>query len=168
MTASTRNAKARPVTADPSPALTERLASIDGVTSVACHNHGLWVDGPLLDVMAMAEAMTALGFRLASITAIPQSVEGETTIIYHFISASTVINFRTQTRNRALASLAGRLRAASWAEREIRDLFAVDFPGHPNPAPLLKPSGFANGMVREAMCGPAALANSPTSALRVK
>ncbi|MDR3533443.1 MAG: NADH-quinone oxidoreductase subunit C [Rhodopila sp.] len=156
------------MTADPPPALTERLASIDGVTSVTFHNRGLWVDGPLLDVEAMADAMAGLGIRLASITAIPQSVKGETTIIYHFITESTIVSFKTQTRNGALASLAGRLRAAAWAEREIRDLFAVDFPGHPNLVPLLKPSGFASGMVREAMCGPAVLANSPTSALRVK
>jgi NADH-quinone oxidoreductase subunit C len=156
------------MTADPPPALTERLASINGVASVTFHNRGLWVDAPMLDVEAMADAMTALGIRLATITAIPQSVKGETTIIYHFIAESMIVSFRTQTRNGALASLAGRLRAAAWAEREIRDLFAVDFPGHPNLVPLLKPSGFANGMVREAMCGPAALANSPTSALRVK
>ncbi len=168
MTASIRNAKARPVTADPSRALTERLASIAGVASVAFHNHGLWVDAPLLDVEAMADAMTVLGIRLASITAIPRSVKGETTIIYHFITETTIISIKTQTRNGALASLAGRLRAASWAEREIRDLFAVDFPGHPNPLPLLKPAGFANGMVREAMCGPAKLSGSPTSGLRVK
>ncbi len=156
------------MTADPPTPLTERLASINGVASVTFHNRGLWVDGPLLDVEAMADAMAGLGIRLGSITAIPQSVKGETTIIYHFISESIIISFKTQTRNGALASLAGRLRAAAWAEREIRDLFAVDFPGHPNPLPLIKPSGFANGMLREAMCGPAALAKSPTSALRVK
>jgi NADH-quinone oxidoreductase subunit C len=156
------------MTVDPPPALTERLASINGVASVTSHNRGWWVDAPLLDVEAMADAMTGPGIRLATITAIPRSVKGETTLIYHFILESTIVSFKTQTRNGAIASLAGRLRAASWAEREIRDLFAVEFPGHPNPLPLLKPSGFANGMVREAMCGPAALANSPTALLRAK
>jgi NADH-quinone oxidoreductase subunit C len=151
------------VTADPPPALTELLASIEGVRSVTFHNGGLWVDAPLLDVETMAEAMA--GSRLSSITAIPQSVQGETTVIYHFIAESIIVSFRTQTRNGAIASLAGRLRAAAWAEREIKDLFAVDFPGHPNCLPLLKPGGFADGMMRQAMCGPAALANSPTSGL---
>jgi NADH-quinone oxidoreductase subunit C len=164
MTASLRNAKARPVTAD----LTARLAAIPGVASVTCHNRGLWAAGPALDVEAMADAMAELGIRLATITAIPQSVAGETTIIYHFIAAAIIVSFKTQTRNGAIASLAGRLRAAAWAEREIKDLFAVDFPGHPNLLPLIKPSGFADGMMRAAMCGPAALANSPTAGLRGK
>jgi len=145
----------------------ERLQAIPGVASVTLRRGALWVEGPLLDVEAMADAMTALGLRLAAMTAIPLSPGGETTIIYHYVAASQVINVRTQSRNGSLASVATRARPASWAEREIRDLYGVEFPGHPNPVPLMKPPGFENGMLREAMCGPAAFARSPTSRLAI-
>ena len=82
------------------------LAAIAGVVSIAERNHALWVEGPALDVHAMAVAMAAHGIRLAAITAIPQSPHGETTIIYHYVAPSQVINIRTATRNGALASIA--------------------------------------------------------------
>jgi NADH-quinone oxidoreductase subunit C len=41
-------------------------------------------------------------------------------------------------------------RPASWAERELHDFFAVAFPGHPNLAPLLRPSQLTDGFFRDA------------------
>jgi NADH:ubiquinone oxidoreductase subunit C len=143
--------------------LSAHLKAIPGVVSVTLSNAALWVEAPELDVEAMAGAMAALGIRLGAITAIPQSLRGETTIVYHYAADAQIINIRTRTRNGALASVAGKARPASWAEREIKDLFGVEFPGHPNLVPLLKPAGFENGMMRKAMCGPAVLAKSPTS-----
>ena len=148
--------------------LIERLKAIPGVVSVELREGSLWVEGPLLDVEAMADTMAALAIRMLTITAIPQSVHGETAIIYHYADERKVINFKTGTRNGMLTSLAPKARAASWAEREIKDLFAVEFSGHPNPLPLLKPKGFEDGMLREAMCGPVVLAKTPASRLAVE
>ncbi|AWK89784.1 hypothetical protein DEW08_25455 (plasmid) [Azospirillum thermophilum] len=146
----------------------EHIRAIPGVVSVAARNGSLWAEGPFLDVEAMAGAMDALGIRLGTVTAIPLSEDGETTVIYHYIDEYEVINFKTATRNGVLASLAASVRPASWAEREIKDLFAVDFPGHPNLVPLLRPEGFEPGMLRAAMCAPAAMTRSPVSPLARK
>ena len=52
------------------------------------------------------------------------------------------INFKTATRGGApIRSLALITHPASWIEREIHDFFAVDFIGHPNLVPLLRPPG---------------------------
>ena len=151
------------MSAEFTPELSARLGAIAGVLGVALHDGGVWVEAPGLDVHAMNEAMAALGIRLGTITARPLSVQGETVIIYHYIALTTSINFKTLTRGGALPSLADRVPAASWAEREIKDLFGVDFPGHPNLVPLMKPKGFEDGMLRAAMCGPVLLPRSPTS-----
>nr|WP_238481904.1 NADH-quinone oxidoreductase subunit C [Pinisolibacter aquiterrae] len=96
--------------------------------------------------------MPALGLRLGTITGIPLGPDGETAIIYHFVAHDRIVDVATVTRNNAIASLAPRLRPASWAEREIHDLFDVDFLGHPNLAPLMRPEGYATGMMRAPMC----------------
>jgi NADH-quinone oxidoreductase subunit C len=139
------------------------LAALPGVAAVAQRAQALWVEAPALDPPAMARAMAERGIRLAAITAIPQSPDGETTILYHYVTPALSINVRTRTRNNHLPSIAALARPASWSEREIRDLFGVEFDGHPNPVPLLRPAGFAAGMLRAAMCGPTAPVQSPTA-----
>jgi NADH:ubiquinone oxidoreductase subunit C len=142
-----------------------QLKRIPGAETVTSHNRSLWVEGLQLDVEAAADVMAALGIRFGTITAIPLGPDGETTIIYHFTDERQIINIKTRTRNGTLASLANKLPAASWPEREIKDLFAVEFLGHPNLIPLMKPQGFEPGMLRAAMCGPRVLPKSPTSRL---
>lgn len=145
--------------------LTEALQGIPGVRSVTERNDALWVDAPLLDVGAMAATMVGLGIRLGTVTAIPRAEDGEATVIYHYIDEHRVISVKTCTRNGALPSLAPNVRAASWAEREIRDLFAVEFPGHPNPVPLIRPEGIDTATLREAMCRPSTVGRKPVSPL---
>ena len=130
------------------------IAAIPGVDFVATHGGALWAEAPGIDVRIMAEAMAAQGLRLAAITAIPRSLSGETTIVYHFVGGAKVVNLRTETRGNALPSLAATCRAASWAEREAMDLFGVVFTGHPDPSPLLCPPGLPPGLMRAPMCGP--------------
>lgn len=154
------------MTADRNPRrLADTLQAIPGVSTVTERNGALWVDAPLLEVEAMAAAMADLGIRLGTVTAIPHAGDAESTVIYHYIDEHRVINVKTCTRNGALASLAPTVRAASWAEREIRDLFAVEFPGHPNPVPLIRPDGIDTATLREAMCRPAEVARKPVSPL---
>lgn len=142
-----------------------RLQGLPGVTQLLRHDGAWWASGPALDVLAMAGLMHTLGVRLGTITAVPLALQGETRVLYHYVARSQLINFDTLTRDGSLPSLAATVFAANWAEREIHDLFGVSFTGHPNPAPLLKPQGFETGMLRQAMCGPAALARSPTAGL---
>lgn len=142
-----------------------QLREIPGVNRVVHQAGGWWAAGAGLDIQAMAERMQALGIRLGTITAVPLATQGETRIIYHWVATGQIVNFETLTSYGALPSLARTVRAAGWAEREIHDLFGVTFVGHPNPAPLLKPEGFDNGMLRAAVCGPRSLAGSPTSGL---
>ncbi len=145
--------------------LPEDLRALPGVTTLRSQGGAWWAGGPALDVAAMATVLGGLGLRLGTLTAVPLAPQGETRVVYHWLAAHQFVNVETVTRQGALPSLAPRLRAAGWAEREIHDLFGVHFEGHPNLAPLLRPEGFAVGMLRSAMCGPAVLARSPTLAL---
>lgn len=145
--------------------LQERLHALPGVTQLSHHNGAWWASGPALDVAAMADLMHAMGIRMGTITAVPLGPQGETRVLYHWLATAQFVNFETVTREGALPSLANSVRAAAWAEREIHDLFGVTFVGHPNPAPLLKPDGLETGLLRQALCGPAVLARSPTLGL---
>ena len=108
------------------------------------------VDG--LDADALVGAVGRLDLRLGAITGTPSLGSNETEIVYHFVGPDGFVDVATATRNGAIASLAPFLRPASWAEREIHDLFAVDFVGHPDPSPLMRPEGFEVGMMRAPMC----------------
>jgi NADH-quinone oxidoreductase subunit C len=123
------------------------LARIPGATPVEARPDGLWMVAPDLDVQAMAEAMSSAGFRLSTITGLAQP-DGETTIIYHFIRLHQAVNVKTRTHDNTLPSIAPSVRPASWAERELRDLFAVTFTGHPNLAPLIRPPQLKEGFFR--------------------
>lgn len=132
--------------------LLARLAGLPGVERITEGARGIRADAPFLDVDALADALPALGLRLGTITGIPLGEDGETAIIYHFVAHDRIVDVATVTRNNAITSLAPRLKPASWAEREIHDLFDVNFLGHPNLAPLMRPEGFATGMMRAPMC----------------
>jgi NADH:ubiquinone oxidoreductase subunit C len=129
--------------------LLARLAEIPGSQCVEERADGLWMTAPQLDVEAMAREMKALGFRLVTMTGVARD-DGETTIIYHYSRRGQAINFKTVTRGGAIRSLAPLLRPASWIEREIHDFFAVDFTGHPNLIPLMRPPDLKDGFFREA------------------
>jgi len=129
--------------------LAARLAGIPGSTKAEERDESLWISAPQLDVAAMARDMKALGYRLITMTG--QAGEGdETAIIYHYARREQYVSFKTSTRGGAIASVTPMLRMASWIEREIHDFFAVDFIGHPNLIPLLRPPGMKEGFFREA------------------
>jgi NADH:ubiquinone oxidoreductase subunit C len=138
--------------------LIARLAAITGSAPVEERADGLWIAAPRLDVEAMAREMQTLGCRLVTITGLARD-DGETTIIYHYVQRHEAINFKTATRSGAIPSLASISRPASWAEREIHDFFAVEFIGHPNLAPLLRPPELGAGFFRT----PASGSTTPTN-----
>jgi NADH:ubiquinone oxidoreductase subunit C len=124
-----------------------RLTALPGAAKLEARGDTWWMVAPQLDVEAMAREMTALGFRLATMTGLP-GADGETTIIYHYLRGEDSINVKTATRNGAMPSLAPTVRAASWIERELHDFFAVRFIGHPNLVPLLRPPELQAGFFR--------------------
>lgn len=128
--------------------LAARLAAIRGSAEAVERGGTLWISAPQLDVEAMAREMKALGFRLITMTA--RALEdGETTIIYHYAQRHQYVSFTTSTRGGAIPSVTPTLRMASWIEREIHDFFAVQFIGHPNLIPLLRPPALKDGFFRK-------------------
>jgi hypothetical protein len=125
-----------------------RLLTIPGSAPVEERGDGLWMAAPQLDVEAMAREMEALGCRLITMTGLARD-DGETTIIYHYARRHEAINFKTTTSGGAAKSLAPMIRPASWIEREIHDFFAVDFIGHPNLVPLMRPPELKDGFFRD-------------------
>ncbi len=125
-----------------------RLNQLPGAGAAQNRPDGIWMDGPELDVVALAELMKNFEARLTAITAI--SVDnGETELIYHFAIGGEAINVRTRTKANAIPSIANVYKAANWAERENHDLFGVDFAGHPNLKRLIRPPQLAEGFFRQ-------------------
>ena len=134
------------------PDLAARLAAIPGSAQAEEHGDGLWILAPELEVEAMAREMKGLGYRLITMTARARE-DGETTIIYHYAQRRQYVSFKTWTHGGAVQSVTPTLRMASWIEREIHDFFAVEFIGHPNLIPLLRPPGLKDGFFRELQPG---------------
>jgi NADH:ubiquinone oxidoreductase subunit C len=129
-------------------ALAVRLAEIPGAALLEAHGHGLWMTAPHIDVQHMARTMISLGCRLSTMSGTARE-NGETEVIYHYSLARTSLNIRTQTRGGTLPSISALERSASWIEREIHDLYAVTFVGHPNLERLLRPPQLEEGFCRE-------------------
>ena len=136
--------------------LVARLPAISGSPEVVEHGGSLWISALQLDVEAMAREMKALGYRLITMTGRARE-DGETTIIYHYAQREQYVSFTTSTRGGAIRSITPTLRMASWIEREIHDFFAVQFIGHPNLIPLLRPPGLKDGFFRPPEPGSAQL-----------
>jgi Ni,Fe-hydrogenase III component G len=111
---------------------------------------GYWFESSHLDVIVMAQLMLDQQFRLSTMTAIERA-DGETDVIYHFMGGKTSINIRTTTKQQELPSLANLMPSADWIEREIRDLYAVHFEGHPDPRPLVRPKEMPEGFFRKSL-----------------
>jgi len=72
-------------------------------------------------------------------------------VIYHYSYDQTgcVINVRAFIRDREkpqIRSIAGFLPGAEWIEREIHDLFGIDFPGHPDMRRLILADDWPEGV----------------------
>lgn len=124
------------------------LQALPGAAPIERRSGGLWMDAPGLDGVAAAQAMREHGARLSTITARALD-NGETEIIYHYALGGEPYNLRARTRENGAASITPVIPAADWPEREIADLFAVTFTGHPNPARLIRPPQMQPGYFRE-------------------
>lgn len=70
-------------------------------------------------------------------------------IVYHISSIETRLKLTVRTtvarEGGKIDSIQGIVPSANWFEREIWELFGVDFNGHPNLTPLLLPEGWEHG-----------------------
>jgi len=123
------------------------LAGLPGATPLEQQHGEWWMSSSELDVQAMAQLMAMLGARLSTMTGVAEP-GGETAILYHYSLGPTSINFKTRTRENRLVSITPVTRAANWIEREIHDLFAVEFVGHPRLARLIRPETLPPGFFR--------------------
>ena len=74
---------------------------------------------------------------LSTITAL-NNVEGGVELLYHFWQhGGLTLRVHCPSERLALASLVDVIPGADWYEREVHDLFGVEFVGHPNLSPLL-------------------------------
>jgi NADH-quinone oxidoreductase subunit C len=124
------------------------LEDIPGAAELIQQRDGWWMAAPSLDVLATATHMLALGGRLSTMTAAALPGE-ETEVIYHYYLDHQVYNFKTITKQNSLPSISAILPAADWIEREIQDLYRVQFTGHPHPERLIRPTQLEPGFFRE-------------------
>ena len=122
------------------------LSAVPGAQAWQLAADAWWMEAPALDVAAMAQAMQANGARLVTLSG--SAAGAETEVIYHYLWQGKALNLRVHSREQSLPSIAALTPAAEWIEREIHDLFAVDFVGHPGLTPLLRPPELAPGFFR--------------------
>ena len=130
-------------------ALFERVAAVDPHTTLYMSRD---------DVPAIARALhgdPALAFSLlAELTAAdfwPREPRFE--VIYILVSLSHRTRLRLKVRlhgdDAHLATVSGIWPAANWLEREVWDLFGIEFDGHPDPRRLLMPEDWEGYPLRK-------------------
>jgi NADH:ubiquinone oxidoreductase subunit C len=108
---------------------------------------GGWLFAPEIDIVEAARRMVQSEATLSTITA--RAIPGdETELVYHYHKGSLALNIKTRTRGNQAASITPVCQAAGWIEREIHDLYAVMFTGHPNLARLILPPELPVGLFR--------------------
>ncbi len=130
--------------------LIREISDLTGDKSPQNRIDGYWFETTKLDQEALAKLMVKNQIRLSTMTAI-ERLDGETDVIYHIINPKIMVNIRTTTTGQKLTSLGQYLPSANWIEREIRDLYAVHFEGHPDPRPLERPKEMPEGFFRKAI-----------------
>jgi NADH:ubiquinone oxidoreductase subunit C len=128
--------------------LLNELAQISGAVQPVERVDGWWMVAPDLDVQAAARLMLKNQARLSTMTAVALP-SGETDLIYHYVAPKLAINLKVTTRQNRQPSITPILPAADWIEREIHDLYLVDFKGHPNLARLVLPVEIPQGLYRQ-------------------
>lgn len=128
--------------------LETKLQALPGAGPFEKRADGVWMTAPALDVIAAARILAQQEARLSTMTAIALE-ENETEVIYHYACGGWGCHLRVKTAGNALPSITPITAAADWIEREIADLYAVKFVGHPNPVRLVRPTQLEPGYFRE-------------------
>jgi len=84
-------------------------------------------------------------FNITSAVDTPEAIE----LIYHFtidqINLMICLRARLNRKDPHIESITPIMKGASWIEREIHELFGVEFDNHPNLEPLLLPDNWPKG-----------------------
>jgi NADH-quinone oxidoreductase subunit C len=128
--------------------LESKLPSLTGGYKLIHAADGLWLDSPELDVIEMADLFSKVGMRLSTMTGTALE-DGETRLIYHFVAGSMVVNVKVCTQKNTIPSITPMMPSANWIEREIHDLYAVEFVGHPHLERFIRPPELPMGFFRE-------------------
>ncbi len=132
----------------PEPNLTDPILALDPSAQVEVRPDGGWLLAPDLDIREAASRMVNCEAILSTVTATALP-NGETELVYHYRAGSSALNIKTRTRQNTTASITPVCQAADWIEREIHDLYAVVFTGHPNLARLIRPPELSEGFFRQ-------------------
>jgi len=98
----------------------------------------LTVEVPKESISLAAEYLCGeYGARLVTISATDLGLDIQ--LLYHLSLPKTLVNLKTivPKEDMRIASLTPSIFAANWIEREIHDLFGVEFEGHPDPRRLI-------------------------------
>ena len=106
-------------------------------------------------IVEVARALKAQGFeRLCSVTGVdwyPREPRFE--VVYHVHSVAKNLRLRLKVRlsseAAAIDSLTGVWRSADWYEREVFDLFGVEFRNHPDLRRIMMPEGWVGHPLRK-------------------
>ncbi len=110
--------------------------------------HEVAITVPAGEIVAACKFVAANGWwHLSTISA--QDLGEELELLYHFNGdqpPSVTVRTRVPKAAANIASITPELPAATIYEREVYDLFGVVFEGHPNPARLLLPDDWPDGV----------------------
>ena len=107
----------------------------------------IWIMLETKDLLTRVQSLLETGARLSTVTAIFKG--DETELLYHFALGKISLNLRVTTQNNRIVSITPICLAADWVEREIHDLYAVDFSGHPDLSRFMRPAELEIGYYRE-------------------
>jgi len=130
------------------PELIDAIRALTGAATLETREDGGWIELADLDVVEMASRLGEAEALLSTITAV-ECTDGETDLIYHYRRGTAALNIKTRTRGNCIVSITPVCPAANWIEREIHDLYAVEFAGHPNPERLIRPPELPAGFFRQ-------------------
>jgi len=83
-------------------------------------------------------------WHLSAITC--QQLEDDFILLYHFWkSGGLSLQIRLDEKNPQIDSICPLIPGAEYYEREVREMFGIEFPGLPNLAPLLLPDNWQGG-----------------------
>ena len=108
--------------------------------------HGArWTTDDALDVRKMASLMKTLEARFITMTAQARAEQTELTLTYHWDLDGEVVSFVTHLAEKKAVSIFDLCPAADWIEREISDLYEVEWVNRPH-EPLLIRAGAPQGV----------------------
>jgi NADH-quinone oxidoreductase subunit C len=138
------------------PALVGALGLDEGAASVS--GGGRWaratVDAPPARwVEAVTAARDGLGCDFFDwLTAVDELEQGYVVVAHVWSTArrhGVLLRTRLPHHEPAVASVVSVYAGAAWPERETHEMFGIDFPGHPDLAPLLLPPEFEGHPLRK-------------------